>query len=88
MYISNYPEYQVLWILCIFTIIRYYIRATAVINAFCDFLGIQCFKIPPSKYVERGILPTRIEIETDNNQEVETLLVNEQPQQEQEYRTF
>ncbi|KAG0735075.1 hypothetical protein G6F57_008371 [Rhizopus arrhizus] len=66
----------------------YYIRATAVINAFCDFLGIQCFKIPPSKYVERSILPTRIEIETDNNQEVETLLVNEQPQQEQEYRTF
>lgn len=68
-----------------FTIVRYYIRAAAVIQAFCDFLGIQCFKIPPSKYIE-NVLPTRRD--SDQHQEVETLLVNEQPQQEQEYRTF
>jgi ethanolaminephosphotransferase len=57
-----------------------------VIDAFCSFLGIQCFTIPPSKYIE-NILPTHVG--SDDEQEVEALLVNEQSiPQEQEYRTF
>ncbi|CEJ02843.1 hypothetical protein RMCBS344292_16837 [Rhizopus microsporus] len=82
----DYPEYQLLVVLSIFTILRYLIRAKAVIDAFCNFLGIQCFTIPPSKYVE-NILPTYVG--SDDEQEVEALLVNEQSiPQEQEYRTF
>lgn len=84
--LSDYPEYQLLVVLSIFTILRYLIRAKAVIDAFCNFLGIQCFTIPPSKYVE-NILPTHVG--SDDEQEVEALLVNEQSiPQEQEYRTF
>ncbi|KAI8987026.1 CDP-alcohol phosphatidyltransferase-domain-containing protein [Pilobolus umbonatus] len=76
----DFPEYEILVVLTLYTFTRYMIRAVHVINAFTKFLNIQCFTIP---HTSSNQVPSRTV-----EQEIENLIIAEEGGSNRAYNTF